>query len=188
MHGCKWPFTSKSLLCIISKSAFWLTSKGGSIGSLDWELFHSFLLWKEKVYILDFCSLLCCISGKNEIQPYWFQACNDDWNMEEKAALKECKTDSRYRTDVQCPAVIDLSCIRFWKRNIPAAGLTGNWKIAWFGKELILVEMQIPGYQKTIASLSWVAQIKECQVSAANLSKSMSFWLVQWEFEEKLPG
>lgn len=74
------------------------------------------------------------------------------------------------------------------KRNFPAAGQTGSWKIAWSGKELVLVEMQVPGYEKTIASLSQVAQTKKCQVSAANLRKSMSFWLVQWEFEEKLPG
>lgn len=88
--------------------------------------------------------------------------------MEPKASLKECKTDSRHTTDVQCPAGICLSCISFWKRNFSAAGQTGSLRIAWFGKELVLVEMQIPGYEKTIANLSQVAEIKKCQVLAAN--------------------
>lgn len=136
---------------------------------------------------MRFLFLLPSISRKNEIQLYWFQACNDTWNMEQKAALKECKTDLRHGTDVQCPAGIALSWISLWERNFPAAGQSRSWRIAWFGKELVLIEMQIPGYEKTIASLSQVAQIKKCQVSAANLSNSTSFWWVQWEFEEKLP-
>lgn len=94
------------VFCVsLQNQLFGMTSKGGSKGSSGRELFHR-VLWKEKVYILDFCSLLSCIPGKTEIQLYWFQARSDTWNMEQEAEPKECKTDSRHRTDVQCPAVL----------------------------------------------------------------------------------
>lgn len=63
-------------------------------------------------------------------------------------------------------------------KEFPAAGQTGSLKTAWFGKELALVEMQIPGYEKTIANLSQVAQIKKCQVLAANQTLQINVILI----------
>lgn len=83
-----------------------MISKGSSIGSLGWEPFHRVFLSARRIFTYRI-SVPCfpVFLGKNVVQLYLFQACNDTLDMEQKPALKECKTDSRHRTDVQCPAL-----------------------------------------------------------------------------------